>query len=45
MGRTDFVTLESAMVRDWLNLQVKNLAMRKESYVLNGTIRLVEPDD
>lgn len=45
MGKIDFTALEAAMARDWLNLQVKNLARRKESYTLNEAIRLVEPDD
>lgn len=41
MGKTDFVTLESAMVRDWLNARIKALRDLKETDRLGDLVETI----
>lgn len=43
MEKINFTNLEAAMARDWLNLQVRNLAMRKASCAFNDSVRVMPP--
>lgn len=45
MGNDDFTTLEAAMARDWLNMQIKIHDMRKESCSFNGLAAVMPPDE
>ena len=44
MEKLDFVTLEAAMARDWLNLQIKCHDMQEASCAFNGSVRMIPPD-
>ncbi|MCI9191733.1 MAG: hypothetical protein HFH84_19560 [Lachnospiraceae bacterium] len=44
MEKLDFVTLEAAMARDWLNLQIKCHDMQEASCAFNDSVRMIPPD-
>lgn len=41
MGKTDFVTLESVMVRDWLNARIKALRDLKDTDRLGDMVETI----
>ena len=43
MEKLEFTTLEAAMARDWLNMQIKNHDMQKASHTFNGLAAVMEP--
>lgn len=45
MGKMNFVTLEAAMVRDWLNQQIKIRNMQKASYKFNAAVMVHDPEN
>ena len=45
MEKMNFVTLEAAMARDWLNQQIKIRDLQKASYSFNGTVTVDKPEN
>ena len=44
MGKTDFVTLEAAMARDWLGQQVRLRMMQEANYRFSEEVQAFMPD-